>query len=64
MLSTVTIIEAKPHLLFLRGHFILDIPHQRYPHLCRVVAPQHITNKVGFNLHLHLNRSVSQGARI
>ena len=41
-------------LLLLRWHFIFNISHQRYPHLCRIVTPQNIANKMRFDLHLNL----------
>lgn len=35
-------------------HLVVNIADQRYPHLCRVVASQHVADKVCLNLHVHL----------
>jgi hypothetical protein len=34
-------------------HFIINITYQRYPHLCRVITLQYITDEM--RLYLHLN---------
>lgn len=46
--------------LIVRRHLIVDIPYQRYPHLRRVIAPQHITDEMCLYLHLHHLQSTSQ----
>jgi hypothetical protein len=40
--------------LILRWHFILNISYKRHSHLRCVVAPEHIADKVRFDLHLDL----------
>lgn len=40
-------------LLIIRRHLIINIPYQTNPHLRRIIPPQHITNKMRLNLHLH-----------
>jgi len=46
--------------LIIRRHLIVDIANQRYPHLRRIVAPQHIANEMCLYLHLHHFQSTPQ----
>lgn len=41
-------------LLLLWRHLILNVSYKRDPHLGRVIAAEHITHKVRFDLHLNL----------
>jgi hypothetical protein len=45
--------------LIVSRHFIINIPYQRYPHLRRVITPQHITDEMCLYLHLHHLQSPS-----
>lgn len=47
-------------LFIVRGHLVLDISDQRYPNFSGVIAPQHVTDKMGFDLHLNLHRKIGQ----
>ncbi len=40
-------------LFIIRRHLIVDVAYQRYPHLCGIIAPQHIADEMCLYLHLH-----------
>ena len=39
--------------VILRRQFVVNISYQGYPHLGRVIAPEHVTDEVCLDLHLH-----------
>lgn len=40
-------------LVILRRQFVIYVPDERYPHLCRVIAAQDVADKVCLDLHLN-----------
>lgn len=54
--------NPKTSSVILGRQLIVDIPYQAYPHLGRVVAPQHVADEVRLDLRLHHLEGAAQHA--